>query len=38
MRTFHADHLCRTMDEVAAGAAGAGLTDEALATLLADES
>ena len=38
MRAFYADRLCRAMDETAAGAARAGLTDEALAALLADES
>jgi len=38
MRAFYADRLRRTMDETAAGAAQTGLTEEALAALLADES
>jgi prevent-host-death family protein len=38
MRTFYADRLRDTLRESAAGAAANGLTEEKLATLLADES
>ena len=38
MRAFYADRLRRTMDETADAAAQAGLTEETLAELLADES
>jgi prevent-host-death family protein len=38
MRRFYADRLQRTLSETASGAASAGLTPEALNTLLADES
>lgn len=38
MRAFYADRLLHTMDETADAAARAGLTPEALAVLLADES
>lgn len=38
MRTFYADRLRDTLRESAAGAAENGLTEEKLATLLADES
>lgn len=38
MRAFYADRLRKTMREIADGAAAAGLTDEKLAELLADES
>ena len=38
MRQFYADRLLHTMDRVADQAAAAGLTDTALAALLADES
>jgi prevent-host-death family protein len=38
MRAFYADRLLHTMDETADAAARAGLTPEALAALLADES
>ena len=38
MRAYYADRLRQTMDKTADQAARAGLTEEALATLLADES
>ena len=38
MRTFYADRLRHTMDEAAAAAAKAGLTEAVLDALLADES
>jgi len=38
MRAFYADRLRQTMDKTADQAARAGLTDETLAALLADES
>ena len=38
MRTFYADRLRQTLRETAEGAAAAGLTEEKLAELLADES
>ena len=38
MRTFYADRLRRSMDETADAATSAGLTDETLENLLADES
>lgn len=38
MRAFYADRLLHTLDETADAAARAGLTPEALAALLADES
>lgn len=38
MRAFYANRLRHTMDQVANQAAAAGLTEEALAELLADES
>lgn len=38
MRAFYSDRLLRTMDEAADAAALAGLTPEALDTLLSDES
>lgn len=38
MRAFYADRLRKTLNECAEGAASAGLTDEKLAELLADES
>ncbi len=38
MRAFYADRLRKTMREIADDAAAAGLTQEKLATLLADES
>ncbi len=38
MRAFYADRLRSTMDDTADAAAQAGLTEEALAELLADES
>ena len=38
MRAFYADRLRQTMDKTADRAARAGLTEEALAALLADES
>ncbi|MCK9215485.1 MAG: type II toxin-antitoxin system Phd/YefM family antitoxin [Rhodoferax sp.] len=38
MRAFYADRLRKTMREIADGAAAAGLTEEKLAELLADES
>ena len=38
MRAFYANRLRHTMDQVADHAAAAGLTEEALAELLADES
>ena len=38
MRAFYADRLRQTMDKTADQAARAGLTDRALAALLADES
>jgi PHD/YefM family antitoxin component YafN of YafNO toxin-antitoxin module len=38
MRAFYADRLQRALDEAADAAAAAGLTPEALAGLLADES
>ena len=38
MRTFYADRLRHTLRESAAAAAAAGLTEQALADLLADES
>jgi len=38
MRAFYADRLRQTMDKTADQAARAGLTEEALAALLADES
>jgi len=37
MRVFYADRLRRTLQETAAGAEAAGLTEEKLALLLADE-
>ena len=38
MRTFYADRLRKTMRETAAAAAAAGMTEEILEQLLADES
>ncbi|HPB91294.1 MAG TPA: type II toxin-antitoxin system Phd/YefM family antitoxin [Rugosibacter sp.] len=38
MRAFYADRLLKTLHETAEAAAAAGLTDEKLAALLADES
>ena len=38
MRAFYANRLRHTMDQVADRAAAAGLTEEALAELLADET
>ncbi len=38
MRQFYADRLRQTLRESAEGAAAAGLTEEKLAELLADES
>ena len=38
MRAFYADRLRQTMDKTADQAVRAGLTEEALAALLADES
>ena len=38
MRAFYADRLRKTLRETAKGAAAAGLTDEILEQLLADES
>lgn len=38
MRAFYADRLGKTMDETAQAAEKAGLTQEALEQLLADES
>ena len=38
MRAFYADRLRQTMDRTADQAAGAGLTEEALAALMADEN
>ena len=38
MRQFYADRLRKTMDKAAEEAAKAGLTEEKLAELLADES
>ena len=38
MRVFYADRLRKTMREMADGAAAAGLTQEKLAELLAEES
>ena len=38
MRRFYADRLRQTLRETAEGAAAAGLTEEKLAELLADES
>lgn len=38
MRAFYADRLTRTLDEAADATAAAGLTPEALETLLTDES
>jgi prevent-host-death family protein len=38
MRAFFADRLRKTMDKTADQAAQAGLTDETLASLLADEN
>ena len=38
MRAFYADRLRQTLNESAAAAAAAGLTDQGLANLLADES
>jgi prevent-host-death family protein len=38
MRAYYADRLRRTLRESAEGAAAAGLTEEKLAELLADES
>ena len=38
MRAFYADRLRKTLRDSAAYAASAGLTEEALAALLADES
>jgi prevent-host-death family protein len=38
MRAFYADRLTHTMGRVADQAAAAGLTDETLTVLLADES
>lgn len=37
-RAFYVNRLCRTMDEIAEGAATTGLTDAILSELLADES
>jgi PHD/YefM family antitoxin component YafN of YafNO toxin-antitoxin module len=37
MRAFYADRLARTLDQTAAQAAGAGLTQEQLDALLADD-
>jgi prevent-host-death family protein len=37
MRAFYADRLSRTLDQTAAQAAAAGLTQEQLDTLLADD-
>jgi PHD/YefM family antitoxin component YafN of YafNO toxin-antitoxin module len=38
MRAFYADRLAHTMDRVAESAADAGLTEDKLSELLADES
>jgi PHD/YefM family antitoxin component YafN of YafNO toxin-antitoxin module len=38
MRAFYADRLAHTMDRVAENAAHAGLTEDKLSELLADES
>jgi PHD/YefM family antitoxin component YafN of YafNO toxin-antitoxin module len=38
MRAFYADRLAHTMDRVAENAAKAGLTEDKLSELLADES
>ncbi|MDK9723977.1 MAG: type II toxin-antitoxin system Phd/YefM family antitoxin [Sterolibacteriaceae bacterium MAG5] len=38
MRAYYADRLRKTLREAAEGAAAAGLTEEKLAELLADES
>ena len=38
MRTFYADRLRKTLRETAAAAAAAGMTEEILEQLLADES
>ena len=38
MRTFYADRLRKTLRETAAAAAAAGMTEEILEKLLADES
>lgn len=38
MRAFYADRLRKTLHETAKAAAAAGLTEEKLAALLADES
>ncbi len=38
MRAFYADRLRKTMREIADGATAAGLTEEKLTALLADES
>lgn len=38
MRVFYADRLRKTMREIGEGATAAGLTEEKLAALLADES
>ena len=38
MRAFYADRLRKTMNETAAAAAAAGMTEEILEQLLADES
>ena len=38
MRTFYADRLRKTLREAAAAAAAAGMTEEILEQLLADES
>jgi hypothetical protein len=38
MRAFYADRLAHTMDRVAENAANAGLTQDKLSELLADES
>lgn len=38
MRAYYADRLRQTLREAAEGAAAAGLTEEKLAELLADES
>jgi prevent-host-death family protein len=38
MRVFYADRLRHTMDKTVAAAANAGLTEETLENLLADES
>ncbi len=38
MRAYYADRLRQTLHESAAGAAAAGLTEDKLAELLADES